>query len=111
MTTRKYKRNDKADKRRRADRIMAARLQEDLLRVKRLERVRDVGQRSIGNTGVYTTSMPVVEPGLLGKARRIVDASVGAVALVGENLGTERWRHPRCHLGLFINPARRTESS
>lgn len=105
MSTRKHKRDvTAADKRRRADAIMALRVQEDIRKQKQVSA--NTPSRSTGTVGTHTVPMPVVEPGLLGRGCKVVDASVGAVALVGPNLGTERWRHPRAYLGLFINPAR-----
>lgn len=105
MTTRTYKRVNRADVRRRADAIVTARLTEDL------RKQQDWQRRSAGTVGLHTVPMPIATPGLLGAGRQVVDASVGAVALCGPNLGTTVWKHPRSYLGLHINPSRRVEES
>lgn len=103
MSKSKYKKDNRADQRRRSQRIVALRLEYDIF-----ERGRTEYERRRGTVGMYERTMPTFDSTLLRAGRRVVDASVGAVALVGANLGATTWRHPRAYLGLFINPARRT---
>lgn len=98
--SRRYPKNQKTEKRRRANRVVALRLENDL----RAQRFRsEAVQRIVGTTGLRTVKVPEFTNALLAAGRRIVDASVGACALVGENLGEQVWRHKRCYLGLFYH--------
>lgn len=96
--TRRIKQVNRTEQRRRSQRFIEARVVHDLF-----DRRRVTGEHVYGTVGRRLTDHLPEYTHLQG--RRVIEASVGAVALVGTTPG---WRHPRTYLGLHANPARRS---
>ena len=90
------------DRRRRVNlRNLSARLKEDATSARHLEAFYRGLHRAPSNTGKHTVTMPDYSVALLRGGRHVVEASAGAVALVGPNLGATTWRRQTCYLGQY----------